>query len=109
MWRYYDWIARLFRQEGREGGWLIATTVVLVLLYFLVLASACSPAEADDLTPVATTPVLTPIAVTEYGTGIYRWHDDELGVTCWVYNAYKEGGISCLLDYWIYPYTETPD
>ena len=33
MWRYYDWIARWFP-------WLFATVVVLVLLFFLVLASA---------------------------------------------------------------------
>jgi len=41
MWRYYDWIARLFRRDGLDPiDWLFATVTVLIVLFWFMLASA---------------------------------------------------------------------
>lgn len=33
-----------------------------------------------------------------HNNAVYRYHDDELNVTCWIYNGYTEAGISCIPD-----------
>lgn len=63
----------------------------------LLASVACQPAQVSP-TPAPTALFMTPVAGSEIGTGIYRWHDDELGVMCWIYNGVMEGGVSCIPD-----------
>lgn len=41
--------------------------------------------------------------------GVRVVHDDERGVTCWLYKGYHAGGISCLPDYQLASDEPEPD
>ena len=66
--------------------------LLLIAALMLVLV-ACAPAKVEAEEPDGFE------LVWRSGVSIvHRIHDDEHGVTCWVYTSYNQGGISCLRD-----------
>ena len=67
--------------------------VSILMLIFLVGCATPPPTPRPSTTPQD---VGTVIYSNSWDT-ILRIVDSEAGVVCWVYNGYREGGISCLL------------
>ena len=63
--------------------------VVLLVLVISVLSSCAT----DPITTSSEVKLLTP----DDGVILY-WHDDARSVSCWIWNNFREGGISCLPD-----------
>jgi hypothetical protein len=55
----------------------------------LAAFAGCEPSVGKEGVPVRE----------DLGVGIYRYHDDYAGVTCWTYKSGYAGGISCLPDH----------
>lgn len=67
---------------------LIFVPVILVLF---LLACGSGPTKTDSLLQIENG--------INIGAGITRFHDDELSVTCWRYEGFKKGGLSCVPDH----------
>lgn len=59
----------------------------LILIALLAALAGCDPYRGPD----------APTQKSHGATHIQVWHDDQRGVTCWIYGG-TNGGISCLPD-----------
>lgn len=64
------------------------------LLLLLTLAG-CAPANVAPRASEDKT-LLETLATGIVDNGVYRFEDPKHGVTCWVYDGLKAGGISCV-------------
>ena len=76
--------------------------IILILLIVSLSVSGCAENDSMIIEIVSQIPNTTLISEDEFGGNVYRIHDDELNVTCYVFDKYKGGGISCIPDSQIY-------
>lgn len=85
------------------------TFTVLLIAIVSVVVGCVDNSDAVDTMPIGKTSEFTRLLnanqVSSINDGIYRFHDDELNVTCYVYMyspGVGAGGISCIPDSQIY-------
>jgi len=61
-------------------------SIILLIVGFLLILGCVSTPDTQSSSKIS------------LGSGVQRWHDDELSVTCWITKHGYSGGISCILD-----------
>lgn len=92
--------------RGRDTNYVEAAVIILIIVPAVAIAAytmyrgGLLPIFAGTGKPVAEASEKRQLEHYKVGTlvDIYPWHDDRRGVTCWIFEGYSEGGISCLPD-----------